>query len=181
MPESYDSRFIRFLAAVLSPGAVAAWPWIVALGLSQPDVGRWLMQASALPYTVILVVTAVAGLLLEDVGSRLESLLEKGLFHEKAWCAYLRGAPNGKVGHAYISSVVTRLKFELAMPAALVVGGIGAAVVAWGQQVLSSVGAGVLIAIAVGAATWLVFEAKDSIRLLNQTRRKTFLFTQRSK
>ena len=74
-PEAYDSRFIRFLAAVLTPGAVAAWPWLIALGLSQPQVGRWLMQASALPYTAILVVTIVAGLLLEDAGSRLEDLL----------------------------------------------------------------------------------------------------------
>ena len=179
-PEAYDSRFIRFLAAVLTPGAVAAWPWLIALGLSQPQVGRWLMQASALPYTAILVVTIVAGLLLEDAGSRLEDLLERRLLHKRAWTAYLRSNPNSLVGHTYITSVVTRLKFELAMPFALLIGSAGVAVVAFWQGVLLPDVAWPLIAISVLAAGWLVFEARETIKLLNKTRRRVFPSAERS-
>jgi hypothetical protein len=179
MPESYDSRFIRFLTAVLTPGAVAAWPWLVALGLSQPDVGKWLMQASALPYTVIFVVTTVAGLLLEDLGSRLECCLERNQLHKRAWATYLRSSPNSLVGHTYITSVVTRLKFELAMPFALVVGAGGVATIAFFQSALASNAAWSLIAVALLAAVWLAFEASDSIKLLNQTRRRTFSSAER--
>jgi hypothetical protein len=179
-PESYDSRFIRFLAAVLTPGAVAAWPWLVALGLSQPEVGGWLMQASALPYTVILVVTIVAGLLLEDAGSRLEYLLERNHLHKRAWNAYLRSDPNSLVGHAYITSVVTRLKFELAMPFALLIGAGGVLVVAFRQCALSTDVALPLVGASILAAGWLVFEAGDTIKLLNTTRRRTFHSAERS-
>jgi hypothetical protein len=136
-PEAYDSRFIRFLAAVLTPGAVAAWPWLIALGLSQPEVGRWLMQPSALPYTAILVITVVAGLLLENAGSRLEVLLERKHLHKRAWNAYLRSSPNSLVGHTYITSVVTRLKFELAMPFALIIGAAGVVAIAFQQNAFS--------------------------------------------
>jgi hypothetical protein len=181
MPESYDSRFIRFLAAVLTPGAVAAWPWLVALGLSQPDVGKWLIQASALPYTVILVVTIMSGLLLENAGSRLEYFLEKRHLHKRAWSAYLRSDPNSKVGHAYISSVVTRLKFELAMPFALFIGAGGVANIAFCHRALASTAAWALFGVSAVVIAWLIFEANDSIKLLNQTRRRTFPFTGRSR
>lgn len=179
-PEAYDSRFIRFLAAVLTPGAVAAWPWLIVLGLSQQEVGRWLIQTSALPFTVILVVTVVSGLLLEDAGSRLEYFLEKKLLHKRAWTSYLRSKPDAKVGHVYISSVVTRLKFELAMPFALIIGALGGATVASHSKALSHCLAVALFAIVVGIVSWLVFEAKDTIKLLNQTRRRMFLLADRA-
>ena len=179
-PEAYDSRFIRFLAAVLTPGAVAAWPWLVALGLSQPQVGRWLMQPSALPYTVILVVTTVAGLLLEDAGSRLECFLERNHLHKRAWNSYLRSNPNSLVGHTYITSVVTRLKFELAMPFALLIGAGAVFVIAFRQSALSTDVALPLVGASILAAGWLVFEAGDTIKLLNTTRRRTFPSAERS-
>lgn len=174
MPDSYDSRFIRFLAAVLTPGAVAAWPWLIAFGLTQREIGAWLMQANALPYTVILLVTIVVGLLLEDAGSRLESALEKKILHKKAWTAYLRSEPDTKVGHAYISSVVTRLKFELAMPFALIIGALGCVAIAFHQGALTLCAAGILSATVSGIVAWLIFEATDSIKLLNKTRRRMF-------
>jgi hypothetical protein len=180
MPEAYDSRFIRFLAAVLTPGAVAAWPWLISFGLSEREVGKWLMSASALQYTVILVVTIVSGLLLENAGSRLEHILERNKLHKRAWSAYLRSGPNSKVGHAYISSVVTRMKFELAMPFALVIGAGGVATIAFFQSALASNAAWPLIAVALLAAVWLAFEASDSIKLLNQTRRRTFSSAERA-
>ncbi len=180
MPESYDSRFIRFLAAVLTPGAVAAWPWLLALGLLEPHVGKWLMQPSALSYTVILVVTIVSGLLLENAGSRLEYCLEKRHLHKRAWSAYLRSDPNSKVGHSYISSVVTRLKFELAMPFALFIGAGGVANLAFCQVALAPNAAWALIGVSAGVIAWLIFEANDSIELLNRTRLRTFPLAERS-
>jgi hypothetical protein len=142
-------------------------------------VGKWLMSASALQYTVILVVTIVSGLLLENAGSRLEHILERNKLHKRAWSAYLRSGPNSKVGHAYISSVVTRMKFELAMPFALVIGAGGVATIAFFQSALANNAAWSLIAVALLAAVWLAFEASDSIKLLNQTRRRTFSSAER--
>lgn len=181
MPESYDSRFIRFLAAVLTPGAVAAWPWIVALGLSQPDVGRWLMQASALPYTVILVVTLVAGLLLEDAGSRLECWLERTHLHQEAWIAYLLSKRDDRIVNGYISSVVTRFKFELAMPFALVIGVSGIGVIHVWQGVLAAHVALPIIVISLATSLWLVFEARETSRLLDNIRRAIFFEALESK
>ena len=175
MPESYDARFIRFLAAVLTPGAVAVWPWLIAFGISQRDIGRWFLDGGALSYTTILIVTVVAGLLLENLGSRLESCLETKVVRKSAWWAYLRSDPTAKVGHAYISSVVTRLKFELAMPFALLAGALGIAVIAFHQAALPRLGASAFLGIAILLAIWLGFEAKASIKLLDQTRQKMLL------
>lgn len=63
----------RSLTIYLMPGFVAAWPFIQTLQLKFPDVGAYLRDNSEVLILTYILVSYIVGLILEDVGSNIES------------------------------------------------------------------------------------------------------------
>jgi hypothetical protein len=149
IPEQFDSRFIRVVASVIAPGAVALAPWLFAVAAWSPESGEWLFDNSALPNATLVLLIFCIGMVCENLGSRVEvGLDERHGAQDKAWSHYLRQPKDELVGHGYISSLVTRLKFELGMFIALIVAIPGIAALAFCLAALSAgTGTGWLIGV----------------------------------
>jgi hypothetical protein len=123
----------------------------------------------------MLLVIVTCGLITEDVGSRIESLLDRRLAkipgferHREDWFDYLRLAFKVEpVGHRYLRTLVLRLKFELGMAVASLPCAVGAfwlnCSVPWRTGIF---------ALAVGAGLYFFAEAKSSNRALSELRRE---------
>jgi len=81
---------------------------------------------------VFFVIISFVGLMLEDIGSRIESILDDraqktpGSDHMETWYSYLRIAFDSEpIGRRYIKTLVTRLKFELGSSVALILADAG--------------------------------------------------------
>jgi hypothetical protein len=116
----------RVSAVILLPGLVASFPWIYwFLWPSLQKLETW--KAIPIPLAVFIAVLAFgAGLLLEDIGSRIEAdNIDKGAARTlevseevfaSQWESYLRSTSGHElVAHKYLGSLVTRFKFELSM------------------------------------------------------------------
>ncbi len=106
----------------------------------------------------------------ENVGSRVEVRLDEsyGAQHED-WAQYLCLPKDGLVGHGYISSLVTRLKFELGMFVGLIVA-VPAIVVLVLLKALALITAGALLTIAAIGIFYFRNEAIASVQRLAETR-----------
>jgi hypothetical protein len=172
IPERFDGRFVRFMAGVMAPGAVALMPWLLVAGKAYPNFGLWLFAGSALPVATLALAVFCAGMVLENIGSRLEVRLDQAhQIDEEAWHAYLNQTQGSLIGHGYISSLVTRLKFELGMSFALPVAAFGIAALAFCQNGMPHVPASFLITVALFAAWYFRNEAAQTVNRLNKTRR----------
>lgn len=125
---AFGSEVFRPLATIVIPGATAISVWFVAL-LQRYKVFRDLVAPNHTEAILVLILVSIAvGLLVEDVGSRVESrcfdklIVRKPEFvdHEKEWYEYLRLAFKIEpVGQRYLRTIVLRLKFELGTLVAL--------------------------------------------------------------
>lgn len=171
LPERFDSRFIRFMAAVIVPGAVALVPWLLMAGKAYPDFGEWLFDNNSLSNATLLISIFCAGMIVENLGSRLEVRLDQEHAIDKsAWTAYLCQPQGSLVGHSYISSLVTRLKFELGLVFALPVAAVGLCIFAFCQNGMPHVPTAFLVPSGFFGALYLRGEAAHSVRKLNETR-----------
>ena len=172
IPEQFDSRFVRVLAGVIVPGAVALVPWLFVATAWYPAVGEWLFKNQALSNATLLLLVFCIGMVCENLGSRVEFRLDKQHgAQDKAWSEYLTQPRDQLVGHGYISSLVTRLKFELGMFVALIAAIPGVAILSIYFAALPADAASVLLVLAVGGISYFLYEANSSVRSLAQTRR----------
>jgi hypothetical protein len=171
LPERLDGRLLRILAGVVMPGAVGLVPWLLVLAQAYPAFGGWIFRGDLLPNAALLGAVFCAGMFLENFGSQLEVLFDRHHGIEKeAWVRYLRQPQGELVGHAYISSVVTRFKFELGMIFALPAAALAVAVLAFCQSAMPQVPAAFFIPTCLGAAAYLFLEARRTTQLLDQIR-----------
>ncbi|MCC6756690.1 MAG: hypothetical protein IT474_01840 [Arenimonas sp.] len=123
---AFKSELFRPLATIIAPGTIAITPWIFTF-LSQhsfivPYIKEYSL-ASAFIFTIL--VTAV-GFILENIGARIESAWDKLLTpsnsnDEEPWNKYLQLRIKDEiVGQRYLRTIVTRMKFELAISPALI-------------------------------------------------------------
>jgi hypothetical protein len=81
---------------------------------------------------ILLFVTIAIGLVVEDWGARIENALDENAEvdskgeHFRNWYAYLRTCfESDPVGRRYTRTLVLRLKFELGMAVAMLIGSVG--------------------------------------------------------
>lgn len=131
---AFGSEVFRPLATIMIPGAMAISAWFVGLLQQFPSI-YLLTSANHAEASVILVLASIAaGLMVEDIGSRIESryfdkrIASKSEFcrHSDEWCDYLRLAFKIEpVGQRYLRTIVLRFKFELGTAVALVSSAFG--------------------------------------------------------
>jgi hypothetical protein len=171
LPEQFDARFIRILSTLIAPGAVALVPWLLVAGKAYPEFSLWLFAGDALSIATLVLWIFCTGMVLENFGSRLElSLDQEHNIDENAWATYLQQKKDELVGHGYISSLVTRLKFELGMVFALPIAAVALAILAFCQNGMPHEPAGLLIPCGLFGAYYFRREAGKTAHRLNETR-----------
>ena len=172
---AFGSEIFRPLATIVNPGAMAISVWFVVL-LQKFTTLHALVQANHTDTTWLLALASVAaGLLVEDIGSRIESgyfdirLGKQQAFssHSEEWNQYLRLAfKTEPVGQGYLRSILLRFKFELGTAIALLSSGVGLLL-----TTLEFWKALAWFGVFLTAAAYLVLvEARSSHRLLSKIR-----------
>jgi hypothetical protein len=119
---AFKSELFRPLATLVVPGGIAIGPYVLVVGYYFPGVTSfWREHPSA--FVAILVICIVAvGLIVEDLGAFIErdfwdsKLAKDNEDHSDHWEQYLKLRLNDEiVGQRYLRTLLTRMKFELAM------------------------------------------------------------------
>jgi len=163
---AFSSEVFRPLVTLLIPGSVAISTWFIALLWQFPVLKKIVYDNHAETGFVLAFAMTFAGMVLEDLGTRVEKRLDderesKTGNHNATWFAYLRTAfVTDPIGRRYIRTLVLRLKFEL---------GVGFVMIsaAWGIVWLWFLGLSYQVAlinlgISAGFAIWLFVEACDT-------------------
>jgi hypothetical protein len=172
---AFGSEVFRPLVTLLLPSAVAISVWCVCIIQRFPPLYRF-ADANHVEFAfAVVLITLFVGLLLEDLGSRIEStLLDPKLDaktdheHERVWWLYLRTAYKVEpIGQRYLRTIVLRMKFELSTCLALILFTIGLFFVNMpvGYALMTC-------AFTVALSIWLFFEARESHELLDSIRRE---------
>jgi hypothetical protein len=171
---AFGSEVFRPLATIVIPGAMAISTWFVVLLQRFPTV-RNLAEANHTETALLLALASIAtGLLVEDIGSRIESrwfdkkLVKQPGFsqHDDEWDQYLRLTFNIEpVGQRYLRTILLRFKFEVGTAVALLFSCPG---LFWTS--LGYPWAAFWFAMCVALASFLLFEASSSHRVLSEVR-----------
>lgn len=128
---AFTSEVFRPIVTLLIPGAIAVSSWFVGLLWCFPDF-RILVHNNHTEVGLVLVAgMTFAGLVLEDMGARMETWFDSWKEqadekHRDCWYAYLRTAFKADpIGRRYLRTLVLRLKFELGTGFAMLSAGIG--------------------------------------------------------
>lgn len=172
---AFGSEIFRPLATIVIPGAMAISVWFVVV-LQRFTKLCALAGANHTETTLLLALASVAaGLLVEDLGSRIESrYLDRRLVaqppfsaHSEEWNQYLRLVFKSEpVGQRYLRAILLRFKFELGTAIALVSSGLALLL-----TTLALCTALVWCVLLIAVAAYLLFvEARSSHRLLSKIR-----------
>lgn len=174
---TFKAEVFRPVAVLVVPGAIASFPFFMLATKYFPDLATY-RDAFVVPYYSIsfLLVLAV-GLLLEDIGSLIESevwdsWLEERYDLDAVWEKYMAATfAIEPVGQRYIRTVVLRLKFELGCSIAFVPFLLGLAwltaafcLISWRSYVFAAIAS-------VCVATYLLWESYRGAKVLARTRR----------
>ena len=124
---AFKSELFRPLATVIAPGTVAVTPWALTFLAHNHAVVTYAEKYVGASAFFFIVLTTIAGFLLENIGARIEKLWDSILSkskdnHNELWNEYLRLKTKDEiVGQRYLRTIVTRMKFELAIAPALFV------------------------------------------------------------
>jgi hypothetical protein len=128
---AFTSEVFRPLVTLLIPGAIAISTWFVALLWHFQDLRNLVFNNHAEVGIVLVLAMTFAGLILEDMGARVETLFDarrqrQGRKQFDDWYAYLRTAFKADpIGRRYVRTLVLRLKFELGIAFAMLSAGAG--------------------------------------------------------
>ena len=173
---AFGSEVFRPLATILVPGALAISSWFVVLVLRFQALQKLIAENHTETAIILALACISAGLLLEDIGARVESKIFDPLLkkktgfagHSEEWNRYLRLAfKTEPVGQRYLRSIMLRFKFETGAGFALLLAGVGLfhTGIAFSTALLGFLGC-------CGVAAYLLYEARCSHQLLSETRRE---------
>jgi hypothetical protein len=170
---AFGSAVFFPLVSLVLPGLTAIAPWFVWL-MGSAGFQEMVQQNHTETAFVLMLISVFVGIVLDDIGIRIESLWldrrrearTKGL-HLAEWWAYLRKPfaiePSGR---RHLRNLVARLKFELGVPVALVLGVPGI----WLNRAASSKAAFLMTAGAVALLVYLLTEATATHDTLGKLR-----------
>lgn len=174
---AFKSEVFRPLTTVVIPGAVAVAPFVILVGYYVPVTFEFWDDHPAAVVSIITVAAIAAGLILDNIGTHIESQLfdewlEKCRTGHKAnWRTYLGlELKDELVGQRYLRGRVERLKFELSMGPALIIFAIG---LTW-LQIIYGIwrwpGFAVLFALLTASGLAMLYEAYKTACVLSDTR-----------
>jgi hypothetical protein len=167
---AFTSEVFRPLVTLLIPGAIAISTWFIALLWQFPVLRKTVYDNHAETGFALAFAMTFAGMVLEDLGTRVEKRLDdkrndKTGNHNANWFAYLRTAfVTDPIGRRYIRTLVLRLKFELGAGFAMVFAALG---ILWLWYLgLSYQAALINLGICGAFAIWLFMEACSTHKTL---------------
>jgi hypothetical protein len=128
---AFTSEVFRPLVTLLIPGAIAISTWFVGLVWQFHDLQTLVHNNHAEAGLVLVLAMTFVGLVLEDMGARVETRWDarkdrQNGSHVDNWYAYLRTAFKADpIGRRYVRTLVLRLKFELGIAFAMLSAGVG--------------------------------------------------------
>jgi hypothetical protein len=128
---AFTSEVFRPLVTLLIPGAIAISTWFVGLVWQFYDLQTLVHNNHAEVGLVLGLAMTFVGLVLEDMGARVETRWDarkdkQNGTHVDNWYAYLRTAFKADpIGRRYVRTLVLRLKFELGIAFAMLSAGVG--------------------------------------------------------
>ena len=183
MGEFFKREVFRPFATLIVPGVITVFPYATQLLYTYPDIQTF-AHANVGASVVIGVIFALAvGLILEDVGAKIEVLWDSILDKQKAnvrkadehtdiWRRYLALTfKDEPVGQNYLRTIVIRLKFELGMVVAIPFSWLG---FLWLHQTIELwTNRSFIIAslLAAGTLLYLIYESYESASTLGKTRK----------
>lgn len=183
---AFKNEVFRPVATVVIPGSIAVAPYTLIFIHFHPEVLLLMERYSGFLLTIFLSIIVATGLILENMGSRMESVWDRCLesrtkTHFSEWNEYLSLETQDEiVGQRYLRGIVTRIKFELAFAPALMVSALGLILAntmlaywRWGPLAMVC-----LFLIAVAGYLW--FESWSSAKVAADARRAVILARSRA-
>lgn len=127
MISAFRSEVFRPVVTNAFPGGLAIFPFVILVNGHFPELATYRDGHEAVYFTIVALLTVGVGVLIEDVGTFVESLLDKALRRKfpdmvTEWETYLRKtySPSSEpVGQRYLRAILLHLKFELSLGVAL--------------------------------------------------------------
>ncbi|HEU5290516.1 MAG TPA: hypothetical protein VFU05_07745 [Cyclobacteriaceae bacterium] len=180
---SLNLTFDRVLIQLVTPGLLTSFPFILLFFDARPDVASFFLQDSkGLLVISITLIGLVMGIILENLGSRIEvniydsllSLRKKDYF--ETWEKFLMIQYVGQepIGHRYLRNILFRMKFELSAGVGLIIMTAGLGIYNIDHVIFKSVGMNILVVYVFPIATsiyLLVFEGLRSAEVLAECRK----------
>lgn len=166
------SELLRPLITLVIPGAFFIGPWILIVGYHVPRIAKFWDERPSAFVAIITICVFASGLILEDIGARIESGWDNRLKDSDNWDKYLQLETKDEiVGQRYLRTILLRMKFELSMAPALISLCIG---IIWLDSIYEMWTWKAEVPIYVFVlllAAYLVFESYSSACLLKKTRK----------
>jgi hypothetical protein len=172
---AFASDVFRPIVTLIIPGAIGISTWFIALLLDFPSLRALVGENHTECSFVLLLAMIFAGLVLEDVGARWETILDDradrqtNKLHSTHWFDYLRTAFRSEpIGRGYLRALVLRLKFELGTAFAMISAGAGVVRLLFLGVNWRSMG--IVELLCIGFTIWCLSEASKTHDLLARTR-----------
>ena len=173
------NELFRPTVTLIIPGGIATAPYLSLCFHYFPCTKKFASSNTWLFAIVILLVSVAIGLILEDIGSRIEACFDEKLARQKKytrhvgeWKKYWRlSFKEESVGHRYLRSIIIRLKFEMNMIASLpflFFGFLWLSIL----KVLTATQMFVIGVIVAALLSYMTFEAWAGVKLLSDIRRE---------
>lgn len=172
--------FNKVLIQLITPGLVAIFPYIILYLRFDYNTKFYCFENISILITAITILSLVAGLLIENIGSIVEVLCfdtehkKKDAKFEDSWERYLQLTfEHEPLGQEYLRTVLLRMKFELSIGVALISMSIG---LIWLDKVhpifdTPATSAAILFLLPFSLSYYITFwEAKSSSEVLAKTR-----------
>jgi hypothetical protein len=180
---SLNLTFDRVLIQLVTPGLLTSFPFMLLFFNARPDVANFFLQDSkGLLVTAVALVGLVMGIILENIGSRIEvniydnflSLRKKDYF--ETWEKFLMIQYKGQepIGHRYLRNILFRMKFELSAGVGLIIMTVGLGIYNVDHVIFKSMVMNLLVVYLLPIATslyLLVFEGLRSAEVLAECRK----------
>ncbi|MEW8701741.1 MAG: hypothetical protein AB2601_19955 [Candidatus Thiodiazotropha sp.] len=175
---AFKEDVFRALVITFIPGAFSIAPYIVFAYINYSQLSH-LINNNLIGFAIVYSIIAIAsGMILEDLGSRIEAAMGKMKSKNDArydfeWdnylCTYYEQKP---IIFNYISGVVMRMKFELSFAVALVIMGVGLVIIAYDNYHQYRTEFTLALLFTTILIYYLVSEAYTSVELLGKLRDK---------
>jgi hypothetical protein len=172
----------RVLLQLIIPGLTATFPWLIIFTNHHQKDLKLILENSSLLVTIVVIVSLVAGIILENIGSQIEvnhydkKNKKKDNEYIKIWEEYLKLNYDGKepIGHRYIRNILLRMKFELSFGIALIPMAVGLSILDYQSEIFKSCIYKCIFFLIIPAATFIYlifYEGYKSSKVLAETRK----------
>ncbi len=169
--KALESELFKPLATIFVPGTIAISPYYLLAVMDVPILSTAVESHTGIITLLATVGVLAIGLILEDIGSRIECHWHDGLAKKDSWDSYLQLRIQDEfVGQRYIQTLLPRMKFELSMVPALSICVIGLLLIQIRMAVLGWLTTGIVAGTMLVVAVYLLLESKQSVRLLAEKR-----------